>query len=52
MSANRNETMYSSEIRARQTAFKTFEGVWSALAEYTLSKFLKAVFHKFYMVHS
>ena len=39
-----------------QTAFKKFEGVWSAWyglpkAEHTPSNFVKAVFHKFYLDH-
>ena len=34
------------------TIFKKFEGVWSALGIPYPFKFLKAVFHKFYMVYS
>ena len=35
-----------------KTAFKKFERIWSAWADNILSNFLKAVFHKFYLVHS
>ena len=34
-----------------KTTFGKFEVVWSAKAEYITSKFLNAVFHKFYLVH-
>ena len=33
-------------------AFKNFEVIWSAEAEHITSNFLKAVFHKFHLVHS
>ena len=36
----------------RNTAIKKFEVIWSAQAEHITSNFLKAVFHKFYFVHS
>ena len=36
---------------AEDTAFKKFEGKWSAEAYHIPSKVLKAVFHKFYFVH-
>ena len=35
-----------------KTAFKTFEVIWPAKADHITSDFLKAVFHKFYLVHS
>ena len=35
-----------------KTAFKKFEVVWSAYADHITSNILKAVFHKFYLVHS
>ena len=35
-----------------KTAFKNFEGIWSAWADHIPSNFSKAVFHKFYLVHS
>ena len=34
------------------TAFKKFEVISSALANHIISNFLKAVFHKFYLIHS
>ena len=34
------------------TAFKKLEPIWSAEADHITSNFLKAVFHKFYLVHS
>ena len=33
-------------------AFKKLDVIWSAEAGHTTSNFLKAVFHKFYLVHS
>ena len=35
-----------------KTAFKKFELIWSAWAEHITSKFLKAVFHIFLLIHS
>ena len=35
-----------------KTAFKKFEGTWSALVRRYPFKILKAVFHEFYLVHS
>ena len=35
-----------------KTAFKKIEGLWSALSRPYPFKFLKAVFHKFYLVYS
>ena len=35
-----------------KTAFKKLEVIWSAEADHITSNFLKAVFHKFYFVHS
>ena len=35
-----------------KTVFKKIEGIWSAEADHSPSIFLKAVFHKFYLVHS
>ena len=35
-----------------KTAFKTFKVIWSAQADHVTSNFLKAVFHKIYLVHS
>ena len=35
-----------------KTAFKTFAVIWSAQADHITSIVLKAVFHKFYLVHS
>ena len=40
------------QVKFWKTAFKNFEGIWSAEADHILSIFLKAVFHKFYLVHS
>ena len=33
-------------------AFKKLDVIWSAKSDYAISNFLKAVFHKFYLVHS
>ena len=41
-----------SKYNLLNTAFKKFEVMWSALADHITSKFLKAVFHTFYLVHS
>ena len=35
-----------------KTAFKKFEVMWCAKADYITSNFLKAVFNKFHLVHS
>ena len=35
-----------------KTTFKKFEGIWSAKADHIPLVFLKAVFHRFYLVHS
>ena len=35
-----------------KTAFEKFEVIWSAGADHITSNFLKAVFYKFYLVHS
>ena len=35
-----------------KTPFKKLQGIWSAEADHILSSFLKAVFHKIYLVHS
>ena len=35
-----------------KTDFKIFEVIWSAMGDLITTIFLKAVFHKFYMVHS
>ena len=34
-----------------KTAFKKFEIIWDAETDHIISSFLKAVFHKFYLVH-
>ena len=40
------------QVNLREIAFKKFEGIWSAEADHITSNFLKAVFQKFYLVHS
>ena len=35
-----------------KTAFKKIEVIWSVSADDVTSNFLKAVFHKFYLIHS
>ena len=40
----------ASKIRGRQPP-KKFEVIWFASADYITSSFLKAVFHKFYLLH-
>ena len=35
-----------------KTGFKKFEVIWSAEVDHITSNFLKAVFHKFFLVHS
>ena len=47
-------TKYSrmDEVKFGETAFNNFEVTWPAQADNITSYFLKAVFHKFYLVHS
>ena len=49
-----NGTKYSrmDQVNLWKTALKEFEGVWSAWSRPYPFEFLKAVFHKFYLVHS
>ena len=40
------------QIKFVEPAFKKFEVIWSTSADHITSSFLKAAFHKFYLVHS
>ena len=40
------------QVKFVDTAFKKFEVIWFAEVDHITSNFLKAVFHKFYLVHS
>ena len=48
------EAMYSrmDQVKTIETAFKKIEMIRSASADHINSNFLKAVFHKFYLLHS
>ena len=46
------DKVFKNGLNLRKTAFKKFEGIWSAKAYHLPSIFLKAVFHKYYFVHS
>ena len=47
-----DEVLRMDQVKFMEYSFKKFKVIWSILTGHITSNFLKALFHKFYFVHS